>query len=89
MMITVFWDTAPSTLTHVYRRFRGAYCFHNQSNADTIHTSETSVKTLRCNIPEGCHLEVGLLLLSSSIQYSVHISDSPHKYPGFVYEETL
>jgi hypothetical protein len=30
MKMTVFWDVAPCTLVEVYRRFRSAYCLHNQ-----------------------------------------------------------
>jgi hypothetical protein len=32
MKMTVFWDVAPCSLVEVYRRFRGAYCLHHQSD---------------------------------------------------------
>jgi hypothetical protein len=28
--MAVFWDDAPHTLMEIDRRFRGAYCIHNQ-----------------------------------------------------------
>jgi hypothetical protein len=48
---SVFWDVAPYSLVEVYRRFRGACCFHQQTGS----TSKTSVnfyQTTRRNIPE-------------------------------------
>jgi hypothetical protein len=32
LKMTVFWDVAPCRLVEVYRRFRGAYCFHHRGN---------------------------------------------------------
>jgi hypothetical protein len=32
MKIAVFWAVAPCFLVEVYRRFKGAYCLHNQSD---------------------------------------------------------
>jgi hypothetical protein len=45
MKMTVFWYIAPCSLVEIDRRFRGAYCLHNQGSAPT-----------RRNIPEGCHV---------------------------------
>jgi hypothetical protein len=32
MKMTVFWVVAPCSLVEVYRRFRGASCFHHQGD---------------------------------------------------------
>jgi hypothetical protein len=40
MKMTAVWDTAPSCL-EVNRRFRGAYCRHNQSPLKRQSTSKT------------------------------------------------
>jgi hypothetical protein len=65
MKITVFWDVAPCSLKNVYRRFRGACCFHHEEflarglfialMMEAESTTETSVKfyqTTWLNIPE-------------------------------------
>jgi hypothetical protein len=30
LKMTIFWDVAPYSLVEIYRRFRGAYCIHDQ-----------------------------------------------------------
>jgi hypothetical protein len=30
--MAVFWDVVPCSMVEIGRRFRGAYCFHHQSN---------------------------------------------------------
>jgi hypothetical protein len=32
MKMTVYWDVAPCSLLDIDRRFRGAYCLHQQSD---------------------------------------------------------
>jgi hypothetical protein len=61
-MKSVFWDVAPCSLVEVYRRFRGAYCFHHQGDDNGVaNTSKTSVnfyQTTRRNILEDSHLYI-------------------------------
>jgi hypothetical protein len=56
MKMAVFWVVVPRSLVEVYRRFRGACCFHHQGDV----TSKTSVnfyQTTRRNNPENSHLQ--------------------------------
>jgi hypothetical protein len=64
-MKTVLWDMAPCSPIEVDRRFRGAYCLHNQGDElialiiKAVLISETSIyfyETARHHIPERCHL---------------------------------
>jgi hypothetical protein len=32
MKMTVFWDVAPCSLIEIYRRYRDAYCLHQQGD---------------------------------------------------------
>jgi hypothetical protein len=56
---TAFLDITPCSVIEIYRRFRGAYCFHRLSD-DEDSTSETSVyfyeTTLR-HIQGACYLQ--------------------------------
>jgi hypothetical protein len=65
MKMTVFWVVARCSLVEVYRRFRGAYCFHQQGDhhliMEAVSTSETSVnfyQNKRSNIQEDGHIRI-------------------------------
>jgi hypothetical protein len=55
MKMTVFWVVAPCRLVDVYRRFRGAYWLHQQS--DRAETSVNFYQTTRRNNPEDSYLQ--------------------------------
>jgi hypothetical protein len=58
MKMAVFWDVAPCSLVEIDWHFRGAYCLHNQGDAYSEGTSETSVNFNEAtprNIPEDYH----------------------------------
>jgi hypothetical protein len=56
MKFTVFWDVAPCSHVEADRRFRDAYCLHDDHRPDdAVRTSETSVNfnlTTRRYIPD-------------------------------------
>jgi hypothetical protein len=49
--MAVFWVVVPCSLVEVYRRFTGAYCFHNQGDPPV-----NAYQTIRHNNPEDSHL---------------------------------
>jgi hypothetical protein len=62
--MAVFWDVVPCSLVKIVRRFRGAHCFHHQSDESlvmgAVSTSETSVniyQTAWRSISEDSHLQ--------------------------------
>jgi hypothetical protein len=62
MTKTVFWVVATCCLVQIYRRFRGAYCLHNQGNDEcsehlwNVGKLPYTCKTTRRNNPEDSHL---------------------------------
>jgi hypothetical protein len=61
MKLTVFWDVALCTLVEVFRRFRGAYCLHQQGLDDGCSKHLWNVGNLlpdyTANIPEYSYLQ--------------------------------
>jgi hypothetical protein len=60
MKMFVFWDVAPCSLVEIDRRFRGAYCLHNQGRFYQI---------TRRSIPEDSHLRITCLFDTLSTLY--------------------
>jgi hypothetical protein len=72
-----FWDTAPCVLVEADRRFRDAYCLHQQGDIAQMMTvvsaSEASVNcyvTRRRTIPQGCH-PLDYILLQDHLSLSI------------------
>jgi hypothetical protein len=56
MKMAVLWDAAPCSLVEAYRRYRSAYCLHNQAIASEM--SVNFYQATRRNIAEDSHLLV-------------------------------
>jgi hypothetical protein len=58
MKMAVLWDVAPCSPVEVYRRFRGAYCFHNHRDEPLLITEPWRWR--RHVYPKCCYLPASL-----------------------------